>query len=196
MIQTDSPWTPERAPESSFSSAVADTSSPTVADTSSPAVADSELVDPMRQLETISSEFSTPKKARKGPYKSKRGQNKVQIAIMPEYEPISHPDRAEEHMVRLLPLSTKPLWLCIDDIPWLTRWLFDELRSGGVPVPKTDPLDELEGNCEAQHVHIRWDFGGAWEAIILACANRGRKFKCSVSESDARTWQAIGGDAR
>ena len=63
-------------------------------------------------------------------------------------------------------------------------------------MPKTDPLDELEGNCEAQHVHIRWDFGGAWEAIILEGANRGRKFKCSVSEFDARKWQAIGGDAR
>ena len=61
---------------------------------------------------------------------------------------------------------------------------------------KTDPLDELEGNCEAQHVHIRWDIGGAWEAIILECANRGRKFKCSVSEFDARKWQAIGGDAK
>ena len=50
-------WTPERAPESSSSSAVADTSSP--------AVAESELVDHMSHLETISSECSTPKKARK-----------------------------------------------------------------------------------------------------------------------------------
>ena len=32
MLQEDSPWTPERAPESSSSSAVADTSSPAVAE--------------------------------------------------------------------------------------------------------------------------------------------------------------------
>ena len=63
-------------------------------------------------------------------------------------------------------------------------------------MPKTDPLDELNSNCDAEHVHIRWDFGGAWEAIILEGAKRGRKFKCGVSEFDARKWQAIGGDAR
>ena len=88
------------------------------------------------------------------------------------------------------------MWLCIDDIPWLVRWLADELRSGGVLVPTTDPLDALTFNCDAENVHIRWDFGGAWEAIVLEGANRGHKFKCSVSEFDARKWQAIGGDAK
>ena len=91
ILQKDSPLSPEHAQESSPSSAVADTSSPTVADTSSPAVAESEPFDPMSQVEEISSNFSTPKKARKGPYKSKRGQNNIQIATMPEYEPLPHP---------------------------------------------------------------------------------------------------------
>ena len=95
-LQNHSSWSPEHASESSPSSAVADASSSTVADTSSPAVAEPELVDPMSQLD---SEFSTPKKARKGHYQSKRGQNKIQIAIMPEYEPVSHPGRAEERRV-------------------------------------------------------------------------------------------------
>ena len=81
MLQEDSPWTPERAPESSSSSAVADTSSP--------AVAESEPCDTMSQVEEISSNSSTPKKARKGPYTSKRGQDKIQIATMPEYELVS-----------------------------------------------------------------------------------------------------------
>ena len=67
VIQTDSPWSPERAPESSSSSAVADTSSPAVADTSSPAVAESEPLDPMSQLEEISSELSTPQEGAEGP---------------------------------------------------------------------------------------------------------------------------------
>ena len=88
------------------------------------------------------------------------------------------------------------MWLCIDDIPWLVRWLFDELRSGGVPVPKTDPLDALTCNCDAEKVHIRWDFGGAWEAIILEGAKRGNKFTCSVSDFDEQKWLAVGAGAR
>ena len=63
-------------------------------------------------------------------------------------------------------------------------------------MPRTDPLDELSCNCEAQHVHIRWDFGGAWEAIILEGANRSHKFKCSASEFNAGKWQALGGDSK
>ena len=88
-------WTPERAPESSSSSAVADAPSP--------AVAESEPCDPMSQLEEISSENATPKK-RKGQdgkfYQSKRGQNKIQTVTMPEYEPVSHPGRTEERKIK------------------------------------------------------------------------------------------------
>ena len=75
MLQEDSPWTPERGPDSSPSSAVADTPSP--------AVAEFERCDPMSQFQEISRDFSTPKKARKGPYKSKRGQNNMQIVTIP-----------------------------------------------------------------------------------------------------------------
>ena len=60
----------------------------------------------------------------------------------------------------------------------------------------SDPVDALECNCNAENVHTRWDFGGAWEAIVLDGANRGRKIKCIVSDFDARKWQAIGGDAK
>ena len=182
-------WTPNGVPESPSSSAVADAPSP--------AVAESEPCDPMSQLEEISSEAATPKKRKtQGPYKSIRGQNKIQIVTMPEHEPLSHPGMTGDRNIRLLPTSTCSLSICIEDIPWLVRWLSDGLRSGGVPLPKSDPLDALECNCGAEHVYIRWDFGGAWEAIILEGANRGRKFKCSVSAFDARRWQAVGGGAR
>ena len=63
-------------------------------------------------------------------------------------------------------------------------------------MPKTGPLDALTCSCDAENVRIRRAFGGAWEAIILEGANRGHRFKCSVSEFDARKWQAIGGDAK
>ena len=186
-------WTPNGAPESPSSSAVADAPSP--------AVAQSEPCDPMSQLQEISSENVTPKKRKtQGAYKSIRGQNQIQTVIMPEYEPNSHPNRTEEHKVKLLPLSTCSLWICINDIPWLVRWLSDELRSGGVPLPKSDPLDALECNCDADNVHIRWDFNGAWEAIILqdslGRAKRGMKYKCVVSDFDQDKWLAVGANAR
>jgi len=182
-------WTPNGAPESPSSSAVADAPSP--------AVAQSEPCDPMSQLQEISSENATPKKRKtQGAYKSIRGQNKIQIVTMPEYEPLSHPDRTEDRKIRLLPTSTVSLWLCIEDIPWLVRWLSDELRSGGVPLPKSDPLEALDCNCEAEHVHIRWDFSGAWEAIILQGAKRGHKTTCSVSNLNEEKWLAVGATER
>ena len=184
-------WTPERSPESPSSSAVADAPSP--------AVAESEPCDPMSQLDPVSSENASPKK-RKGPggkyYASKRGQNKIQTVTMPEHEPVSHPGRTETRNIRLLPTSTVSTWLCIEDIPWLVRWLSDELRSGGVPLPKSDPLDALDCNCEAENVHIRWDFSGAWEAIILQGAKRGHKTTCSVSNLNEEKWLAVGATER
>ena len=186
-------WTPNGVPESPSSSAVADAPSP--------AVAESEPCDPMSQLEEISSEAATPKKRKtQGPYKSIRGQNKIQIVTMPEHEPQSHPGMTGDRNIRLLPTSTCSLSICIEDIPWLVRWLSDELRSGGVPLPKSDPLDALECNCDADNVHIRWDFNGAWEAIILqdslGRAKRGMKYKCVVSDFDQDKWLAVGANAR
>ena len=115
---------------------------------------------------------------------------------LPEHEPISHPGRTEERKVRLLPLSTNSLYICIEDIDWLVRWLNDELRSGGVPLPKNDPLSELRNNCAVEHVHIRWDFGGAWEAIILEGPKKGSKYKCKLGNFDETKWLSVGGDAK
>ena len=181
-------WTPERAPESSSSSAVADAPSP--------AVAESEPCDPMSQLEDISHETASPMKRIRKYYASKRGQNKIHTVTMPEHEPVSHPNKTEERNIRLLPTSTCSLWLCIEDIPWLVRWLSDELRSGGVPLPASDPVDALKCNCDAENVHIRWDFGGAWEAIILQGAKRGHKTTCSVSNLNEEKWLAVGATER
>ena len=96
----------------------------------------------------------------------------------------------------MLPLRTCALYLWVDDSSWLVRWLGDELRSGGVPLESSDPVDALECNCNAENVHTRWDFGGAWEANILEDANRGHKFKCSVSDFTEEKWQAFGASAR
>ena len=150
----------------------------------------------MSQLEDIGSENATPKKRKGIYYESKRGQNKNHAVSMPEYEPISHPHRTKERKVRVLPLSTCSLYLCIDDISWHVRWLGDELRSGGVPLEASDPVDALTCNFNAENVHIRWDFTGAWEAIILHGAKRGSVLKCSVSTFPEEKWQAVGASAR
>ena len=147
-------------------------------------------------MEELGSDSATPKKRRGAYYESKRGLNRIQYVSMPEYEPVSHPNKTEERRVRVLPLSTCSLYLCIDDISWLVRWLGDELRSGGVPLESSDPVDALECNCNAEHVHIRWDFGGAWEATILQGDKRGSVFKCSVSDFTEAKWQAVGATAR
>ena len=60
----------------------------------------------------------------------------------------------------------------------------------------SDPVDALTCNCDAENVHIRWDFGGAWEAIILQGAKRGRVFKTSVSDFIEEKWLAVGASAR
>ena len=122
--------------------------------------------------------------------------NNIQDVIVPEHEPISHPGRTEGRKVRLLPLSTCSSWICIDDIPWLVRWLSDELRSGGVPLPASDPVDALKCNCDAENVHIRWDFGDAWEATIHQGAKRGTVVKTIVSDFAQQKWLAVGASAR
>ena len=63
-------------------------------------------------------------------------------------------------------------------------------------MPKSDPLGALECNGDADNVHIRWDFSGAWEAIILQGAQRGMKYKCVVSDFDQDKWLAVGANAR
>ena len=99
----------------------------------------------------------------------------------------------EMRTVTLLALSTNSMWLYVEDLSWLVSWLRDELHSGGVPVIMDDPLDALEGNCRAKDVHIRWDFNGAWEAIILAGEQRGSTVKSCVAKLTAEKWIAIGG---
>ena len=59
-----------------------------------------------------------------------------------------------------------------------------------------DPIADLEPNCECPNVHIRWDFQGAWEAIILAGDKRGDKIKSYVEKLDQRKWDVVGASVR
>ena len=63
-------------------------------------------------------------------------------------------------------------------------------------MPASDPMDAPKCNCDAENVHIRWDFGGTSEAIILQGAKRGSVFKTSVSDFTEEKWLAVGASAR
>ena len=63
-------------------------------------------------------------------------------------------------------------------------------------MPNNDPLDALIGNCKAENDHIRWDFGGAWEATIIEGPKKGNKYKCKLGAFDETKWLAVGGYAK
>ena len=148
--------------------------------------------DPMNELESIEIKMAAEPKKRKL-YTSTRNKDNVTQITMPELEPTSHPNAKATRTVTLLATSTNSTWLLIDDVPWLVKWLSDEARSGGVQVASDDPLDALACNCEAAQVHIRWDFAGAWEAIVLAGEKKGVKVKSCVAKFTAEKWLAVHG---
>lgn len=161
-----------------------------------PAVADeaaeAAVVDPMSQLASLGDGFVTPKK-RKG-YLSKRAKNSITEIRMPEQERTSHPACTTMRTVRLLATGTNSLWIAAEDIAWLVNCLADEVRSGGVPVPDSPRIGEepgLEENCAAPGVHMRWDFDGAWEAIVIAGPQKGKKAKSLVANLTEEKWRAV-----
>ena len=176
---------------------LSDSATPTPArdDSQDSAVAAPDSEDPMNMLESVESNAAPAAKKRKA-YLSKRAKNNITHVDMPEFEPTAHPEKKGTRKVAVLALSTNSTWIGVDDVPWLVRWLADEARSGGVPVATDDPLDALECNCEAEHVHIRWDFLGAWEAIILAGEKKGTKIKSCVEKFTAEKWLALDGPTR
>ena len=117
---------------------------------------------------------------------------------MPEHEPSScgAGQQSKTRIVRALATSTNTLWLHCDDVEWLVTWVANEHKTGGIPT--LDPAaagEELKGNCSVPGVHIRWDFNGAWEAIILAGEKKGATVKSHVAKCTAEKWLAIGGQA-
>ena len=63
-------------------------------------------------------------------------------------------------------------------------------------MPASGPVDALKCNCDAENVHICWDFGGAWEVSILQGAKRGSVFKTIVSDFTEEKWLAVGASAK
>ena len=161
-------------------------------DSQSSSVAEPATEDPMDMLEDDFSAPAPAKKPRKV-YTSLRRSNTITHIDMPEHEPTAHPGTTATRSVAVLPFSTNQMWLAVEDVPWLVKWLADEVRSGGVAMDTEDPLDGLECNCAAENVHIRWDFSRAWEAIRIAGEKKGTMIKSSVDKFTAEKWLAVDG---
>ena len=54
-----------------------------------------------------------------------------------------------------------------------------------------DPLAGIAPNCAASGVHMRWDFDGAWEAIIIAGPATGHKTKSYVDKMTSEKWEKV-----
>ncbi len=144
--------------------------------------------DPMDALEAVEG----PVKKRKVYYQSKRMKDHVTGVTMPEEEPMAHPGCEATREVLLYASSTNTLWIAAEHIPWFVTWVAHEYRSGGV-APVADSLDSLESNCGVPGVHIRWDFAGAWEAVVLEGPTRGSCVKSCVAKLTQEKWAAVAG---
>ena len=71
--------------------------------------------------------------------------------------------------------------------------MVDEYRSGGVAPVEEDSLDSLESNCDVPGVHIRWDFEGSWEALVLEGPKRGKCVTSCVARLTEEKWAAVAG---
>ena len=147
------------------------------------------IIDPMHALERLTDEaFVSPKKRKS--YVSKRDKNNINEVTMPELERTSHPGCERTRQVRLLATSTNSLWIEKNDIDWLVNWIAAEHVTGGVPLQE-DPLAGIAPNCAASGVHMRWDFDGAWEAIIIAGSAKGHKTKSYVDKMTSEKWEKV-----
>jgi len=142
--------------------------------------------DPMNALEAVEG----PAQKKQRGYQSKRMKDHVTGVTMLEEEPLAHPGCHATREVLLYATSTNTLWIAAEHIPWFVTWVAHEYRSGGV-APVEDPLDSLESNCGVPGVHIRWDFEGAWEAVVLEGPTRGDCVKSCVAKLTEEKWAAV-----
>jgi hypothetical protein len=114
--------------------------------------------------------------------------------------------------------TKKPLWIHEDDVPWLVTYIADELGTGGVgPIEDAAGDMEEEGQEENQELliqgaavaapslldpvtpvkvkkaagKVRWDFNGAWEAVIKEGPQKGTKVTCVVNALTAAKWAVV-----
>ena len=115
------------------------------------------------------------------------------------------------------------LWIHEEDVPWLITYMAEEPATGGV-VPIDDADGDMEEECqqrsqglildgaavaapsEADPVtpakatkalgKMRWDFNGAWEAVISQGPQKGTTASCRVNTMTAEKWAFVSKSAQ
>ena len=183
---------------------------------STPEAADAAVAaddDPMANLDDIAggSVTQASKMRRTTKRQAARPRETAKRVEMPE-----RLGRPQLRTVTAIEASKCVLWILEDDVPWLLRYLADEVDSGGVP-PIDDPdgeEGEPEGSAVAdspgagsagdEHVvtpektkpernagvQIRWDFTGAWVATVKSGPKKGSTVACKVASMSAEKWAA------
>ncbi len=160
--------------------------------------------DPMEALVPLGDDSSIKdnrkRKSRTTVYQPKRAKSSIVTVDMPDKERTRWPGCKATRKVKLLAASTNSTWIAIDDIEWLIHWLHDEMSTGGVTLEEHDAAGDITANCAAPGVHIRWDFNGAWEAIILESdpavagddASTPTKAESFVEKLTPEKWEVVG----
>ena len=146
-----------------------------------PAEAAAEAADPMLALDDVASEATTtPNKKPRKSRAPKRLREQVVKVTMPLHCPCAQPDSETTIEISLLATSTNTLWISLNDIPWLVRYVADEYGLGGIAIDKQAETAVAVANCSVPYLSVRWDFKGepGWNAIFVDGPQGGRIFLC------------------
>ena len=156
-----------------------------------PAPAAVDADDPMAALDDVDAmadQCQKPK--RKRAYTSVRAKDKVSKIEMPALERTKFPECEQKRTVQVYAAGTTAMWISSEDVEWLVQWVADEYGTGGVAMIDEE-ADELEPNCEAPGVHIRWNFDDGYDAIGVDGPWKGNRTKSIVSKMTQEKWDVV-----
>lgn len=160
----------------------------------SPAVAGADLVDddPMNQLDGVGVSPSA-KKRKVAQYRSKRAVGQVRTLVVNKLCPQAHPQNEDTITIKVMPTGTQKLWLAKESIPWLVRYVSDEVSCGGVPLCDEEEAREADENTSIPGLRIEWDFakGNAWRATFFDGSLKGNVIVSSVEKLTQEKWDKV-----
>ncbi len=156
--------------------------------------------DPMNGLDaveaggvsTLMKKAATPKKSY---YRPKRPIGRTSTLEMPEYCTLAHPNATRTRLVRVLPKGNRSLYIAEHDVPWLVRYMADEVSCGGVSIAveggvADDPLPNLQA---VEGLRVEWDFakGNTWKASFVRGPLQGTTVSSNVSKMNLEKWNVV-----
>ena len=149
--------------------------------------------DPMLALDAVGEEddLESARACKKQKYSPKRMANRVFTIDMPVLpQEAAGSAVAGSRPVRLLCRSTNQVWIAVEDIDWLVKYVATEVALGGVAeIPEAAVA---AGNCEVPDLWIRWDFGQErWRADFVAGKLKGKSFTSSIPNMNETKWSTV-----